>query len=45
MVGVAGAFGFTLDPHNKGLIAGITLALILIGDLIAARFHIEERQA
>jgi hypothetical protein len=43
LVGVAGLAGITLDPRDKGLIAGVTLILTLAGDALAAHFHINRK--
>jgi hypothetical protein len=43
VVGVMGLLDLTLDPRDKGLIAGVTLILTLAGDALAAHFHINRK--
>ncbi len=43
-VGIAALCGLSLDPRDKGLIAAVALILGLLGDAIAAHFHLKTQK-
>lgn len=43
VVGLCGLVGASLDPHHKGLIAGVALSLSVAGDAMLAQLHLKKR--